>query len=107
MTARTRTRTMISIRAMLCAIVLAMSGCAAVELDAPEVTEAEAELTASATTSWVCGATNCVAVCATCVYRACRESGTSTYEECELERDLCIEECNQGEECRPGDPCDQ
>jgi hypothetical protein len=105
MTARNRTRTMISIRAMLCAIVLALSGCAGVELDAPQVTEAEAELTASETASWVCDATNCVAICVACVYRSCRESG-APYEECVLERDLCIEECNPPVECRPGQPCD-
>jgi hypothetical protein len=106
MTAKTRMRVMLSTKAVLCAVFLALTGCAGVELEEPQVTEAEAELETADAEAFVCTARNCVAVCATCVFRRCLERGRPD-DVCEAERDFCIEECDQPQECQPGDPCDQ
>lgn len=52
-----------------------------------------------------CGPRNCVATCVTCYYDICRIYG-GTAAECNVEKQGCIDECNQGQECQPGAPCD-
>jgi hypothetical protein len=79
-------------KTMFCAIIIAVAGCTAAEPDEPV-----AEVEATVAESFVCDPRNCVAFCATCLYRACRESGEDP-EICEDERDVCIEECNQPQE---------
>lgn len=104
--ARYGSRVMLSARVVVVAVFMALAGCGSVELEEPQVTEAAAELETAAAESFVCGERNCVAKCATCVFRRCLERGRSE-EACELERDFCIEQCDQPQECRPGDPCDR
>jgi hypothetical protein len=106
MKAKTGSGMMRTMKVAAVALFMALSGCGGVELEEPQVSEAAAELETPAAESFVCTARNCVARCATCVFRRCLERGRAE-EECEAERDFCIEECDQPQECQPGDPCDQ
>jgi hypothetical protein len=52
-----------------------------------------------------CGPRNCVAMCVTCEYDICRIHGGSI-SACKAEMEVCKADCNEPQECRPGDPCD-
>jgi hypothetical protein len=64
--------------------VWAMGACSAV--GEPEVEQTEQE-------AFSCTPRNCVAVCATCVYRFCLQDGGDPAD-CRAERDACIEDCH-------------
>jgi len=52
-----------------------------------------------------CGARNCVAMCVTCLYDACRAAGGSCTD-CKRDMELCKDDCGE-QECPSSDPfCD-